>query len=75
MESNWMNCNVKVSIWNVMRGDESDRIVNKRNGLQRANMTWDGTETVSPSTTWMIEDVDWASDALEIIHRAHGAAV
>ena len=32
-ESNWIYCNMKVSIWNVMRGDESDRIVNKCNGL------------------------------------------
>ena len=41
-ESNWIYCNVKVSIWNVMRGDEYDQIVNKRNGLQWANMIWYG---------------------------------
>ena len=37
-----MRCNVKVSIWNVMEGDEYDWILNKRNGLKRANMIWYG---------------------------------
>ena len=49
-----------------MRGDEYDRIVRKRNGLQRANMIWDATEMGSTSLTWIIEDVDWALEALEL---------
>ena len=62
-----MYCNVKVSIWNVIRGDESDWIVNKRNGFQSSNMIWDRTETGLPSSTQMTEDVDRALEALEIV--------
>ena len=42
-----MYCNLNISIRNVMSEDESDWIVNKRNGLQYANMIWDGMETGS----------------------------
>ena len=58
-----------------MRGDESDWIVNKRNGLQCFNMIWDGTETGSPSSTRIIKDVDQALEVLGIIYFAHAAAV
>ena len=50
-----------------MRGDESDWIVNKRNGFQSSNMIWDRTETGLPSSTQLIEDVDRALEALEIV--------
>ena len=63
-----MYCNAKISIWNVMRGDESDRIINKRNGPQLENMIWDGTETGSPSSARMIKSVDRALEALEIVY-------
>ena len=53
-----MYCNVKVSIWNKMRGDEYDRIRNKLNGLQYENMIWDGTETGLTYSTKIIKDVD-----------------
>ena len=59
----------------MVRGDESDRIVNKRNGLQRANMVRYETEMESPSSTWILEDVDRTLEALEIIYSSHGTDV
>ena len=58
-----------------MRGDESNMIVNKQNELQRSNMIWDGTKTGPPFLMRMIEDVDLALKELEIVYRAHGAAI
>ena len=75
IEMNWMYCNMKFSIWNMMRGNDYDLIVNKWNGLKRANMILDGTEMGSPSSTWITEDVDWALEVLKTVYCAHGAAV
>ena len=49
--------------------------VNKPNGLQHANMIWDGTKMGLPSSTQIIEDFDRFLEALEIFYRAHVAAV
>ena len=66
---------MEVSIWNVMRVNEYNRILNKWNGLPRVNIIWDGTETGSPPSTRIIEFVYKALEALEIVYRAHSAAV
>ena len=70
-----MYCNMKVLIWNVVRGYEFSSILYKWDVLQRANMIRDGTETGLPSSTWIIEDIDQALEALKIVYRAHSAAV
>ena len=42
-ESNWMYCNVKVSIWNVMRGNEYDWICKQTEWIATCqyDMGWD----------------------------------
>ena len=67
-----MDRNVKIFPWNMVGYDESDL-----DGLEQnvSDWIWYGKKTGSLSSTWMIEDVDWVLEALEIFYPAHGATI